>query len=43
MRQQATDFLLRPGTIDDVEVIYAALLRLSTHIGAHQEIKSTAD
>ncbi|TIQ36979.1 MAG: GNAT family N-acetyltransferase [Mesorhizobium sp.] len=34
---------LRPGRIDDVEVIYAALLRLSTHIGAHQEIKSTAE
>ena len=45
MRQdiQATDIRFRPGTIDDVEVIHAALLRLSTHIGAHQEIKSTAD
>ncbi|TIV12676.1 MAG: GNAT family N-acetyltransferase, partial [Mesorhizobium sp.] len=43
MRQQATDILLRPGTIDDVEMIYAALLRLGTHIGADHEIKSTAD
>ncbi|TIW51246.1 MAG: GNAT family N-acetyltransferase, partial [Mesorhizobium sp.] len=43
MPQQATDILLRPGTIDDVETIYAALLRLGAHIGANQEIKSTAD
>ncbi|RWE67928.1 GNAT family N-acetyltransferase [Mesorhizobium sp.] len=43
MREQATDILLRPGTIDDVETIYAALLRLGTHTGAHQQIKSTAD
>ncbi|TIW96946.1 MAG: GNAT family N-acetyltransferase [Mesorhizobium sp.] len=34
---------LRPGTIDDVDTIYAALLKLGTHIGAHQEITSTAD
>jgi len=34
---------LRPGTIDDVETIHAALLSLSRHIGSHQEIKSTAD
>ncbi|RUX90781.1 GNAT family N-acetyltransferase, partial [Mesorhizobium sp. M2A.F.Ca.ET.040.01.1.1] len=43
MPQRATDILLRPGTIDDVETIYAALLRLGTHIGANQDIKSTAD
>ncbi|WP_430682243.1 N-acetyltransferase family protein [Mesorhizobium australafricanum] len=34
---------LRPGRIDDVETIHAALLRLGTHIGAHQEITSTPD
>jgi len=38
-----SSIILRPGTIDDVETIHAALLRLSTHIGAHQEVKSTAD
>lgn len=45
MRQDTptANTVLRPGTIDDVETIYAALLRLSTHIGAPQEIKSTAD
>jgi len=45
MRQhiQASDILLRPGIIDDVETIHAALLRLGTHIGAHQEITSTPD
>jgi ribosomal protein S18 acetylase RimI-like enzyme len=32
---------LRPGRIEDVETIHAALLKLGTHIGAHQEIKST--
>jgi ribosomal protein S18 acetylase RimI-like enzyme len=35
--------ILRPGTIEDVETIHAALLKLGTHIGAHQEIKSTPD
>ena len=35
--------LLRPGTIDDVETIHAALLRLGDHIGAHQEITSTPE
>ncbi|MET3597795.1 ribosomal protein S18 acetylase RimI-like enzyme [Mesorhizobium shonense] len=34
---------LRPGRIEDVETIHAALLRLGTHIGAHQEITSTPD
>ena len=34
---------LRPATTDDVDTIHAALLRLSTHIGSHQEIRSTAD
>ncbi|TPK74234.1 GNAT family N-acetyltransferase [Mesorhizobium sp. B2-4-14] len=35
--------LIRPGRIDDVDAIHAALLKLGTHIGAHQEITSTAD
>ena len=39
--RQATDILLRHGAIDDVETIHAALLRLGSHIGAHQEITST--
>lgn len=34
---------LRPGRIDDVETIHAALLRLGTHIGAPEEIQSTPD
>ncbi|TPM41674.1 GNAT family N-acetyltransferase [Mesorhizobium sp. B2-3-4] len=34
---------LRPGSIDDVETIHTALLKLGTHIGAHQEIVSTVD
>ncbi|MDX8447163.1 GNAT family N-acetyltransferase [Mesorhizobium captivum] len=34
---------LRPGRIEDVETIHTALLRLGTHIGAHQEITSTPD
>jgi ribosomal protein S18 acetylase RimI-like enzyme len=38
-----SDTVIRPGGIDDVETIHAALLRLGTHIGAHQEITSTAD
>ena len=40
---QTSDTVIRPGTIDDVDTIYAALLKLGTHIGAHQEITSTAD
>lgn len=45
MRQEthATDTVIRAGTIDDVGAIHAALLRLETHIGAHQEITSTAE
>ena len=34
---------LRPGRIDDVETIHAALLRLGAHIGAPEEIQSTPD
>ncbi|MES0097010.1 GNAT family N-acetyltransferase [Mesorhizobium sp. M0019] len=33
---------IRPGTVEDVETIHAALLRLGAHVGAHQEITSTA-
>ena len=40
---QTSDTVIRPGTIDDVDTIHAALLKLGTHIGAHQEITSTAD
>ncbi|TIS82758.1 MAG: GNAT family N-acetyltransferase, partial [Mesorhizobium sp.] len=39
----SNDVLLRPGTIDDVETIHAAILKLGTHIGAPEEIISTAD
>jgi ribosomal protein S18 acetylase RimI-like enzyme len=35
--------VLRPGTIEDVETIHAAILRLGAHIGAPEEITSTAD
>lgn len=42
--QTATsDIVIRHGTIDDVDTIHAALLKLGTHIGAHQEITSTPD
>ena len=42
--QTATsDTVIRHGTIDDVETIHAALLKLGSHIGAHQEITSTSD
>jgi ribosomal protein S18 acetylase RimI-like enzyme len=34
---------LRPARIEDAGTIHAALLRLGTHIGAHQEISSTPD
>ncbi|MBA1140530.1 GNAT family N-acetyltransferase [Mesorhizobium neociceri] len=40
---QTSDTVIRPGTIDDVDTIYAALLKLGTHIGEHQQITSTAD
>ena len=35
--------LIRPGRIDDVETIHAAILKLGTHIGAPEEITSTAE
>ncbi|RWF53943.1 MAG: GNAT family N-acetyltransferase [Mesorhizobium sp.] len=35
--------LIRPGTVEDVEAIHAAILRLGAHIGAPEEITSTAD
>ncbi|MBZ9963045.1 GNAT family N-acetyltransferase [Mesorhizobium sp. B292B1B] len=34
---------LRPGRIDDVETIHAAILKLGNNIGAHQEITSTPE
>ncbi|MET3521174.1 ribosomal protein S18 acetylase RimI-like enzyme [Mesorhizobium abyssinicae] len=34
---------IRLGRIDDVETIHAALLRMSTHTGAHQEMTSTVE
>ncbi|MDX8529522.1 GNAT family N-acetyltransferase [Mesorhizobium sp. VK25A] len=34
---------IRPGRIEDVETIHAALLRLGTHIGAPEEIQSTPE
>ncbi|MER8963172.1 GNAT family N-acetyltransferase [Mesorhizobium sp. M0701] len=36
------DIVIRPGRVEDVETIHAALLRLGAHVGAHQEITSTA-
>jgi ribosomal protein S18 acetylase RimI-like enzyme len=35
--------VLRPGRIEDVETIHAAILKLGTHIGAPEDIISTAD
>ncbi|MBZ9808238.1 GNAT family N-acetyltransferase [Mesorhizobium sp. BR1-1-9] len=35
--------VLRPGRIEDVETIHAAILKLGTHIGAPEEILSTPD
>jgi len=34
---------LRPGRVEDVETIHAALLKLGTHIGAPEEIRSTPE
>ncbi|WFU06705.1 GNAT family N-acetyltransferase (plasmid) [Rhizobium sp. CB3171] len=34
---------LRPGRVEDVETIHAALRKLASHSGARQEIKSTAE
>jgi ribosomal protein S18 acetylase RimI-like enzyme len=42
-KAQATDTVIRPGRIDDVDAIHAAILKLGTHIGAPEEITSTAD
>ncbi|MEP6567204.1 MAG: GNAT family N-acetyltransferase, partial [Mesorhizobium sp.] len=35
--------LIRPGRIEDVETIHAAILKLGSHIGAPEEIISTAN
>ena len=45
MRQDTrpTDIVIRSGTVNDADTIHTALLRLGTHIGAHQEITSTPD
>ena len=43
MQQKTKDTVIRPVTIDDVETVHAALLRMATHTGAHQEITSTAE
>ena len=43
IKTATSDTVIRHGTIDDVETIHAALLKLGTHIGAHQEITSTSD
>ncbi|ANT51652.1 GNAT family N-acetyltransferase [Mesorhizobium amorphae] len=40
---KVTDTVIRPGRVDDVDTMHAALLRLGTHIGAHHEITSTPD
>lgn len=37
------DVTIRPGRIDDVDTIHAAILRLGHHIGAPEEITSTAE
>ncbi|MGX9143797.1 N-acetyltransferase family protein [Mesorhizobium sp. 128a] len=39
----SSDTVIRLGTIRDVDTIYGALLKLGSHIGAHQEITSTAE
>ena len=43
IKPTSNDVLIRPGRIDDVETIHAAILKLGTHIGAPEEIISTAD
>ncbi|MCZ8545297.1 GNAT family N-acetyltransferase [Mesorhizobium qingshengii] len=43
MNPTSNDVLIRPGRIDDVDTIHAAILKLGTHIGAPEEIISTAD
>ncbi|RWC42699.1 MAG: GNAT family N-acetyltransferase [Mesorhizobium sp.] len=37
------DIRIRPGTVEDVATIHAAILRLGAHIGAPEEITSTTD
>ncbi|WP_292399795.1 GNAT family N-acetyltransferase [Mesorhizobium sp.] len=37
------DILIRPGTVEDVETILAAILRLGAHIGAPEDITSTIE
>ncbi|MER9998042.1 GNAT family N-acetyltransferase [Mesorhizobium sp. M0051] len=34
---------LRPGRVEDVDIIHASILKLGTHIGAPEEIISTPD
>ncbi|CCV06600.1 Acetyltransferase [Mesorhizobium metallidurans STM 2683] len=41
MTAPSSKILIRPGTVEDIETIHTALLRLGDHIGAHQEITST--
>jgi len=43
IQARTSDIVVRPGAIDDADTIHAALLRLGTHIGAHQEITSTPE
>ncbi|WP_167391222.1 GNAT family N-acetyltransferase [Mesorhizobium temperatum] len=43
MSTPSTNVLIRPGRVEDVETIHAAILRLGAHIGATEEITSTAD
>src|SRR4051812_34130258 len=42
-KTQTSDTILRPGTIDDVDTIHAALLRFGAHTGGHQQIPSPAE
>jgi len=43
IQTRTSDTILRPGTIDDVDTIHAALLRFGAHTGGHQQITSTAE
>lgn len=43
IKPTSNDVLIRPGRIDDVETIHAAILKLGTHMGAPEEITSTAE
>ncbi|RWJ04938.1 MAG: GNAT family N-acetyltransferase, partial [Mesorhizobium sp.] len=42
MNPASKDIRIRPGTVEDIETIHAAILRLGAHIGAPEEITSTA-